>query len=82
MRPAPSMSTSTAKPIRRRCNSRTRVEIGKAFEFLLDQLPVGERIDEQAAVGVGGNDHMAGAALDQRITMSGRHRQPALNIQI
>ena len=59
-----------------------RVKIRKALELLLDQLPVGQRIDEQAAVGVGGNDQMSGAPFEQRIAVSRRHREPALAVQI
>jgi hypothetical protein len=59
-----------------------RVEARERHELLLDRLPVGQRIDEQAAVGIGGDDEVPAAARGEYVAKPGRHRQPPLAVEI
>jgi len=59
-----------------------RVETGKRHELLLDGLPVRQRIDEQAAIGIGGDDEMPAAARGERVAEPCRHREPPLAVEI
>src|SRR5205085_11308610 len=56
-----------------------RIEVRQTLELLLDQFPVRKRIDEQAAVGICGDDQVTPAALEQCVTMPSRNRETALN---
>jgi hypothetical protein len=58
------------------------VEVRKAFELLLDQLPVRERVDEEAVVRVRGDHQMSRATLEKSVAVPRRDRQAPLNIQI
>ena len=82
MRPAPSSSTSSAWPTSRRCSAANFfVEAGERHQALLNRLPLGERIQQQAAARIGRENHVAVGARQQGLAMLGGNSQAALVVE-
>ena len=62
---------------------RHRIEAGERLYLTFDLLPLGNRIEQQAAmVGVDGNHKMSRAMMLQLLTVARRHSHAAFRIQI
>src|SRR5208282_6359392 len=58
-----------------------RIEAGQSHQFLLDRLPVGQRINQQAFVGVGSDHQPPRTARVQRFAITRRHRETAFAVE-
>ena len=74
-----SVSTQTDQPALEFTHA--RIEVGQAFEFLLNNFPLGQRVHEQTTVGVHGDHQVAAATLKQHITIARRNSEPVFDVE-
>jgi hypothetical protein len=61
---------------------RRAIQGRESDQFLLDSLPFGQGIDKEAMIAIHGHHNLAGAALNELVTVAAGKCHPPLHVQI